>query len=176
MSSNTSLLLAVNPGWGGQKYIPSTTARIARVQRMIADSGKNIILGVDGGITKENIAEVAATGADLIVTGSAVFDGKTPEANARFMLDAVAAVHKQPECSAGYAFRWAHTTTCRAKQVGSRSLVKRLRPRRLGVAAATAFLVQILSDSRSNRRKAVVLPPHSKALHAFDSRWRAQGS
>ncbi len=87
------LLLAVNPGWGGQKYIPSTTARLARVQRMIADSGKNIILGVDGGITKENIAQAAATCADLIVTGSAVFDGKTPEANARFMLDAVAAVH-----------------------------------------------------------------------------------
>ena len=88
------LLLAVNPGWGGQKYIHSTTARIARVQRMIAASGKNIILGVDGGITKDNIAEVAATGADLIITGSAVFDGKTPEANARFMLEAVAAVHK----------------------------------------------------------------------------------
>jgi ribulose-phosphate 3-epimerase len=87
------LLLAVNPGWGGQKYIPATTARIARVQRMIADSAKNIILGVDGGITKENIAQVAATGADLIVTGSAVFDGKAPEANARFMLEAVAAVH-----------------------------------------------------------------------------------
>ena len=86
------LLLAVNPGWGGQKYIPATTARIARVQRMIADSGKNIILGVDGGITKENIAQVAATGVDLIVTGSAVFDGKMPEAIARFMLDAVAAV------------------------------------------------------------------------------------
>ena len=49
-------LLAVNPGWGGQKYIPSTNARIARVQRMIADSGKNIILGVDGGITKDNIS------------------------------------------------------------------------------------------------------------------------
>ena len=87
------LLLAVNPGWGGQKYIPATTARIARVQRMIADSGKNIVLGVDGGITKENIREIAATGADLIVTGSAVFDGKTPEANARFMLEAVATVH-----------------------------------------------------------------------------------
>jgi ribulose-phosphate 3-epimerase len=85
------LLLAVNPGWGGQKYIPATTARIARVRRMIADTGKNIILGVDGGITKENIAEVAATGADLLVTGSAVFDGKTPEANARFMLEGVAA-------------------------------------------------------------------------------------
>jgi ribulose-phosphate 3-epimerase len=88
------LLLAVNPGWGGQKYISSTTARIARVRRMIVDSGKNILLGVDGGITKENIAEVAATGADVIVTGSAVFDGKTPEANARFMLEAVAAVSR----------------------------------------------------------------------------------
>jgi ribulose-phosphate 3-epimerase len=86
------LLLAVNPGWGGQKYIPSTNARLARVQRLIADSGKNIILGVDGGITKDNIAQVAVTGADVIVTGSAVFDGKTPEANARFMLEAVAAV------------------------------------------------------------------------------------
>ena len=89
------LLLAVNPGWGGQKYIRSTTARIGRVQRMIADAGKNIILGVDGGVTKENIAEVAATGADLIVTGSAVFDGNAPEANARFMLEAVAAVHSR---------------------------------------------------------------------------------
>jgi ribulose-phosphate 3-epimerase len=85
------VLLAVNPGWGGQKYIRSTTGRIARVQRMIADSGKNIILGADGGITKENIAEVASTGVDVIVAGSAVFDGKTPEANARFMLEAVAA-------------------------------------------------------------------------------------
>ncbi|MGO8819141.1 MAG: ribulose-phosphate 3-epimerase [Terriglobia bacterium] len=89
------LLLAVNPGWGGQKYIRSTTARIGRVQRMIADAGKNIILGVDGGITKENIAEVAATGADLIVTGSAVFDGKAPETNARFMLDEVASVNSR---------------------------------------------------------------------------------
>ena len=86
------VLLAVNPGWGGQKYIRSTTGRIARVQRMIADSGKNIILGADGGITKENIREIAATGVDVIVAGSAVFDGKTPEANARFMLEAVAGV------------------------------------------------------------------------------------
>ncbi len=83
------LLLAVNPGWGGQKYIPTTTARLACVRRMIADSGKHIILGVDGGVTKENIAQVAATGAKVIVTGSAVFDGKTPEANAKFMLNAM---------------------------------------------------------------------------------------
>jgi len=89
------LLLAVNPGWGGQKYIPSTTPRIARVRRMIAESGRNILLGVDGGITKGNIAEVAATGVDVIVTGSAVFDGKAPEANARFMLEAVAAASRR---------------------------------------------------------------------------------
>jgi ribulose-phosphate 3-epimerase len=88
------LLLAVNPGWGGQKYIPSTNRRIAQVQRMIAGSRRNIILGVDGGITKENIVEVAATGADLIVTGSAVFDGKNPAANAKFMLDAMATAKK----------------------------------------------------------------------------------
>jgi ribulose-phosphate 3-epimerase len=83
-------LLAVNPGWPGQKYLESTNARIEMVQGLIADSRKDIILCVDGGITKENIAQVAATGADLVVTGSAVFDGKTPEANAKFMLEAVA--------------------------------------------------------------------------------------
>ena len=56
---------------------------------MIADSGREILLGVDGGITRDNITEVAALGVDLIVTGSAVFDGKAAEANAKFMLDAV---------------------------------------------------------------------------------------
>jgi ribulose-phosphate 3-epimerase len=85
------LLLAVNPGWGGQKFIPSTFGRIAKAQRMIADSGREILLAVDGGITRDNIGEVAKTGVDLIVTGSAVFDGKAPEANAKFMLEAVKA-------------------------------------------------------------------------------------
>jgi ribulose-phosphate 3-epimerase len=83
------LLLAVNPGWGGQKFIPSTTGRIAAARRMISDSSKEILLGVDGGITRDNIAEVARTGVDIIVTGSAVFDGKAAEENARFMLEAV---------------------------------------------------------------------------------------
>jgi len=83
------LLLAVNPGWGGQKFIASTRGRVAKARRMIADSGREILLGVDGGITRDNITEVAALGVDLIVTGSAVFDGKAAEANAKFMLDAV---------------------------------------------------------------------------------------
>jgi len=83
------LLLAVNPGWGGQKFIPSTMGRIAKTQKLIADSGRDIVLGVDGGITRANVAEIAKTGVDMIVTGSAVFDGKAPEENAKFMLEAV---------------------------------------------------------------------------------------
>ncbi len=83
------LILAVNPGWGGQKFIASTPARVERTKRMIAASGRKILLGVDGGITRDNITEVAALGVDLIVTGSAVFDGKAPEANAKFMLETV---------------------------------------------------------------------------------------
>lgn len=85
------LILAVNPGWGGQKFNPSTFGRIAKARQLIGNIGKKIILGVDGGITRDNICEIAGTGADLIVTGSAVFDGKAPEANARFMLEAVRA-------------------------------------------------------------------------------------
>ncbi len=83
------LLLAVNPGWGGQKFIPSTLTRLAKVQRLIADSGRKIFLGVDGGITRDNIVDIMKTGVDVIVTGSAVFDGKAPEENATFMLEAV---------------------------------------------------------------------------------------
>jgi ribulose-phosphate 3-epimerase len=83
------LILAVNPGWGGQKFIASTRGRVEKAKRMIAASGREILLGVDGGITRDNIADVAALGVDLIVTGSAVFDGKAAEANARFMLEAV---------------------------------------------------------------------------------------
>ncbi len=83
------LILAVNPGWSGQKFIPSARARVEKAKRMIADSSQEILLGIDGGVTRDNIADVAAMGVDIIVTGSAVFDGKVPEANAQFMLEAV---------------------------------------------------------------------------------------
>jgi ribulose-phosphate 3-epimerase len=53
---------------------------------MIEDSGRDILLCIDGGVTMANVAEVAATGADLVVTGSAVFDGRSPGQNAAFML------------------------------------------------------------------------------------------
>lgn len=82
-------LLAVNPGWSGQEFIPSTQLRFRQLQEMIRDSGKDILVGIDGGITRNNIADVARMEADIIVTGSAVFDGKTPLENAKFMIRAL---------------------------------------------------------------------------------------
>ena len=80
------LVLAVNPGWGGQTFAPSTERRLADARALIAASGRDVLLGVDGGVRRENLQAIAAMGPDLIVTGSAVFDGKNVEANARFML------------------------------------------------------------------------------------------
>ena len=82
------LLLAVNPGWGGQKFIPATFDRMARAKAMIAASGRQVVLGVDGGVTRQNVGAIVSAGAELVVTGSAVFDGKAAAANAAFMLDA----------------------------------------------------------------------------------------
>jgi len=80
------VLLAVNPGWGGQRFAASTEARLNALRKMTAEAGRDILIGVDGGIKKGNIADVAAMGAELIVTGSAVFDGKDPAGNAAFMM------------------------------------------------------------------------------------------
>ncbi len=83
------LLLAVNPGWGGQKFIPGTAERARRVRERIAASGRDVLFCLDGGVKRDNVAEIAALGADLVVTGSAVFDGKDAAGNARFLQDAV---------------------------------------------------------------------------------------
>lgn len=82
-------LLGVNPGWGGQKFIPSTQRRLERLKQMIGEAKKDILVGIDGGITRSNIADIVRMDVDIIVTGSAVFDGKTPLENARFMISAV---------------------------------------------------------------------------------------
>lgn len=83
------LLLAVNPGWKGQKYSPSTASRIARARQIMAGANADVIVGVDGGVTRENVSEIAATGVDLIVAGSAIFDSKAPRQNAQHMLQAL---------------------------------------------------------------------------------------
>ena len=82
-------ILAIDPGWSGQKFAPATLDRVTRIKEMVAAAGKEILICVDGGVTKDNIAGIAAAGADLVVTGSAVFDGRAAEANARFVLSAV---------------------------------------------------------------------------------------
>jgi len=85
------VLLGIDPGWSGQTLAPTTFSRVARVKEMIAAARRDILVCVDGGITRDNISDVAAAGPDLIVTGSAVFDGRAAAANARFVLDAVRA-------------------------------------------------------------------------------------
>lgn len=82
-------LLAVDPGWSGQRFAPATIDRIARTRHLIETSGKDILLCVDGGVTRDNVAEVAAAGADFVAAGSAVFAGGAVEDNLRYMLDAV---------------------------------------------------------------------------------------
>jgi ribulose-phosphate 3-epimerase len=67
------LLMSVNPGFGGQSFIPATLQKIAEVRNLLDDQVGNIRLQVDGGIKVENIAEVAAAGADTFVAGSAIF-------------------------------------------------------------------------------------------------------
>jgi ribulose-phosphate 3-epimerase len=67
------LLMSVNPGFGGQSFIPATLDKLREARRLIDASGFDIRLEVDGGITPKNIAEVAAAGADTFVAGSAIF-------------------------------------------------------------------------------------------------------
>ena len=67
------LLMSVNPGFGGQKFIPSTLAKLRQARELIDDSAYDIRLEVDGGVGVNNIAEIATAGADTFVAGSAIF-------------------------------------------------------------------------------------------------------
>ncbi|WP_282167189.1 ribulose-phosphate 3-epimerase [Shewanella japonica] len=68
------LLMSVNPGFGGQSFIPSTLDKLKQVREKIDASGFDIRLEVDGGVKVDNIAEIAAAGADMFVAGSAIFN------------------------------------------------------------------------------------------------------
>ena len=81
------LILTINPGWGGQKLLTASRTRLVRLKEMIAASGKMILTAIDGGITRENIQEIGKWGADLVISGSAVFEGGNVTENARFMLN-----------------------------------------------------------------------------------------
>jgi ribulose-phosphate 3-epimerase len=68
------LLMSVNPGFGGQKFIPGTLDKLREARRRIDESGLDIRLEIDGGVTTSNIAEIAKAGADTFVAGSAIFN------------------------------------------------------------------------------------------------------
>ena len=67
------LLMSVNPGFGGQKFIPSTLHKLRQARKIIVDSGLEIRLEIDGGVKVDNIGAIAAAGADTFVAGSAIF-------------------------------------------------------------------------------------------------------
>ncbi|ENK0807485.1 ribulose-phosphate 3-epimerase [Vibrio fluvialis] len=67
------LLMSVNPGFGGQSFIPHTLDKLRAVRKLIDDSGRDIRLEIDGGVKVDNIREIAAAGADMFVAGSAIF-------------------------------------------------------------------------------------------------------
>jgi ribulose-phosphate 3-epimerase len=88
------LLMSVNPGFGGQSFIPSSLPKIARVRDLIDRSGREIRLEVDGGVKVDNIAAVAAAGADTFVAGSAIFGAKDYRATIDAMREKIASARK----------------------------------------------------------------------------------
>ncbi len=79
------LLMSVEPGFGGQKYIESSTEKIRQVRRMLTDRGLDVDLEVDGGINLDNVSMVLEAGANVIVAGSAVFGAETGKKAEAFM-------------------------------------------------------------------------------------------
>lgn len=71
-------LMSVNPGFGGQKFIPYTLNKIRELRQMIDDRGLNVRIEIDGGVTVENASEILEAGADVLVVGSTVFRSKNP--------------------------------------------------------------------------------------------------
>lgn len=79
------LLMSVNPGFGGQSFLPSTLDKLRQARRLIDLSGRDIRLEVDGGVKVDNIGAIAAAGADMFVAGSAIFS----QSDYRTVIDAM---------------------------------------------------------------------------------------
>jgi ribulose-phosphate 3-epimerase len=82
------LVMSVNPGFGGQSFIPTSVDKVRRLRRMIDERQLETRIEIDGGIDLENIASVVAAGAEIIVSGSAVFGADNPEAAVRGLREA----------------------------------------------------------------------------------------
>ena len=90
------LLMSVNPGFGGQKFIPSALGKLAEARRRIASSGRDIRLEIDGGVKVENAAEIARAGADTFVSGSAIFGSADYAATIRAMRAEIESAGRAP--------------------------------------------------------------------------------
>jgi ribulose-phosphate 3-epimerase len=82
------LLMSVNPGFGGQKFIPTSIDKVRRLRQMIDERNLDTRIEIDGGVGLSNIAEVVRAGAEIIVAGSAVFGGGRPTEAVRELIDA----------------------------------------------------------------------------------------
>ena len=74
------LIMSINPGFGGQSFIPITHEKIKQARKIIDDSGREIRLEIDGGVKIDNIGEIACSGADTFVAGSAIFESENYQA------------------------------------------------------------------------------------------------
>lgn len=83
------LLMSVNPGFGGQKFIPGTLDKLRQVRQLIDSSGRDIRLEIDGGVKVDNIGEIYAAGADSFVAGSAIFNTEDYQATIAKMRDEI---------------------------------------------------------------------------------------
>jgi ribulose-phosphate 3-epimerase len=86
------LIMSVNPGFAGQKFIPHALDKLREARRRIDGAGREILLEVDGGVNTENIADIGRAGADTFVAGSAIFGSNDYRATIRRMREALAAV------------------------------------------------------------------------------------
>ncbi len=88
------LVMSVNPGFGGQEFIPTSLRKIRELKERIEGAGLKARIEVDGGVTLDNIDDVVIAGADLVVAGNAVFGGGSPRENARKLADRLVALAK----------------------------------------------------------------------------------
>ena len=79
------LIMTVNPGFGGQSFIPHSLEKVREMKKMILKTGKDILIEVDGGITLDNATALVQAGADILVAGSSIFNAKDPKETIRLM-------------------------------------------------------------------------------------------
>lgn len=83
-----ALIMSVNPGFGGQEFIPHSVEKVRKLRKMIDESGSKCLIEIDGGINRDNVGMLAAAGVDAFVAGSSVFGSKDPAETIAFMANA----------------------------------------------------------------------------------------